>query len=432
MNHNNKAGWKRTYFLIWIGQVFSLFGSELVQFSLVWFLTKETGSTYVLAMASFVALLPKVFLSPFIGVFIDRWNRQKIMIFADAFVAIFTMLLAAIFWLDAIEVWHIYVIMFVRAIGSNLQWTSMQASTSLLVPREQLSRVSGLNQTLDGALGILAPMAAALLLDTIPMYGLLAIDVITAIIAISTLMMVVIPQPVEKKQRTFSSAPRELWQDVREGFKYLVNWRGMFILALLATIINFLLNPGFTFTPLLVTDHFNMGVIELSLIEVVFSIGMIAGGLVLSVWGGFHKRIVTILVGVLGVSVSTALIAAANADQFSLAVAGMALTGMMMPITNGPIYAIMQAHVEPEIQGRVLTLMNSMAAAMMPISMLIAAPVAEWIGIRGWMAVASVGCLLIVVIGFSSPALMKIETSSGKYISSSFRQETEQDQGSSK
>ena len=427
MSQSIKAGWKRTYFLIWAGQAFSLFGSELVQFSLVWYLTRETGSAYVLAMASFVALLPKVFISPFIGVFIDRWNRQKVMVFADAFVAVFTMILAAIFWLGYIQIWHIYIIMFVRALGSNLQWTSMQASTSLLVPKEQLSRISGLNQTLDGALGILAPMAAALLLDTIPMYGLLAIDVITAIIAISTLMVVVIPQPKEQKHGAITSGPKELWKDVQEGFHYLVNWKGMLILAIFATIINFLLNPGFTFTPLLVTDHFGMGVMELSLIEIVFSAGMIAGGLILSVWGGFKRRIVTILAGVFGISIGTAMIAASDSNQFTLAVAGMAITGLMMPITNGPIYAIMQAHVEPEIQGRVFTLMNSMAAAMMPISMLIAAPVAEWIGIRGWLAVASVGCLLISIFGFASPELMNIETHSSQWMDSSFQHEPNQD-----
>lgn len=426
MNNSVSTDWKKTFFLIWIGQAFSLFGSELVQFSLVWYLTKQTGSASVLAMASFVALLPKVILSPFIGALIDRWDRKRVMIFADAFIAVFTMVLAGIFWLGHIQIWHIYAIMFIRALGSSFHWPSMQASTSLMVPKEQLSRISGLNQTLQGALGILAPMIAALLLDAVPMYGILAIDVITALIAISPLLFVVIPQP-EGSGKAFLTGPRELFQDVKAGFRYLVEWRGMLLLAISATILNFLLNPGFTFTPLLVTDHFGKGAIELSLIEAMFSIGMIAGGLVLGVWGGFKSKVKTSLTGIVGISIGTTLLAIANKDQFYLALIGMVLDGFMMPITNGPLYAIMQTHVEPEIQGRIFTLLNSMANAMMPLSMLVAAPVAEWIGIRGWLALAAIGCLIIGIMDFLTPALMNLEVSGKGASSLAVEQESDQD-----
>jgi len=421
MNYSTHAGWKKTFFLIWTGQAFSLFGSELVQFSLVWYLTRQTGSASVLAMASFVALLPKVFISPFIGALIDRWNRQKVMIFADIFIATFTLILAGIFWLDSIQVWHIYAIMFIRSLGSGFHWPAMQASTSLMVPKDQLARISGMNQTLQGAQGILAPMAAALLLEVMPMQGILAIDVVTALIAITPLLMVKIPQPAKKDKVAPLAGARELWKDVKEGFRYLVNWKGMFILAIAATVLNFLLNPGFTFTPLLVTEHFKKGAIELSMSEAVFSLGMIAGGIVLSVWGGFKRRIVTTLVGIMGIAISTAIIAVARADEFLWAAAGMAITGFMMPITNGPISAIMQTQVEPDLQGRVFTMMNSMTNAMMPLSMLVAAPVAEWIGIRGWLALASIGCFVIGITCFFIPELMNVENQPQKARASSSR-----------
>jgi DHA3 family macrolide efflux protein-like MFS transporter len=427
MKRSINADWGKTFFLIWFGQAFSLFGSELVQFALVWYLTKQTGSASVLAMASFVALLPKVFISPFIGALIDRWNRQKVMIFADLFIALFTIILAVLFWLGWIQIWHIYCIMFIRALGSSFHWPAMQASTSLLVPKEKLSQISGINQTLQGAMGVLAPMAAALLLDVLPMQGILAIDVITAIIAISPLLFVTVPQPVNKIKEPLSSNPRQLWQDVREGFHYLINWKGMFYLVISATVLNFLLNPGFTFTPLLVTDYFNLGAVELGLIEAVFSIGMIVGGLVLGVWGGFKSKIVTILTGILGIAFSTLIIASAKADHFYLAVAGMAVSGFMMPITNGPINAILQSQVEPEIQGRVFTMVNSLATAMMPLSMLVAAPVAEWIGIRGWLTLASIGCFVMGIGGFLLPEMMKLEQSQPQPINLDNRQNPERD-----
>jgi len=406
-SHPNHS-WKKTFFLIWIGQAFSLFGSELVQFSLVWFLTKETGSASVLAMASFVALLPKVILSPFIGALIDRWNRQRVMVFADCSIAFFTMVLAGIYFLGQAQIWHVYVLLFLRSLGSSFHWPAMQSSTSLLVPKEQLARVSGLNQSLRGILGIVSPVAAALLLDILPMHGILALDVVTAIIAVAPLIFVVIPQP-KKRGNSILSGPKGLWQDVREGFRYLVSWRGMFLLAAAGMLLNFLLNPGFTFTPLLITEHFQRGAVDLSLVEAVFSLGMIAGGLFLGTWGGFKRKIVTTLSGILGLAVSTGMIAVAKPDQFMLMIGGMALSGFMMPITNGPLYAIMQASVEPQIQGRIFTLLESMFTAMMPISMLVAAPVAEWIGVRGWLIFGALGCLAVGLAGFCTPELMNLE-----------------------
>ena len=409
MENSSNADWKKTFFLIWFGQAFSLFGSELVQFALVWYLTKQTGSASVLAMATFVALLPRVFLSPFIGALIDRWNRQRVMIFADLGIAFFSLLLALVFWFGEVQVWHIYAVMFVRSVGSSFHWPSMHASTSMLVPKDSLSRVSGWNQTLQGAMGIVAPMAAALLLDILPMQGILAIDVTTAIIAVIPLLFVTIPQPVPDTEKPILSGARDLFRDVKQGFQYLTRWKGLLYLTLASTILNFLLNPGYTFTPLLVTDYFGLGAFELSLVEAVFSIGMIIGGLVLGAWGGFKKKIITILAGIMGIAGSTILIAAAGVDQFYLAIVGMSLSGFMMPIVNGPIYAVMQSEVELDIQGRVFTLVSSLSTAMMPLSMLVAAPVAEWIGIRGWLALAAAGCFLIGVGGLFVPALVNLE-----------------------
>jgi DHA3 family macrolide efflux protein-like MFS transporter len=414
MKHETPLNWKRTFFPVWIGQAFSLLGSELVQFSLIWYLTEKTGSASVLAAASFVALLPRVFLSPISGALVDRWNRQKVMIYADALIAVATMILAGIFWLEYIQVWHIYVILFIRALGSGFHWPAMQASTSLMVPKDQLAKISGMNQTLRGAMGIVAPLLAALMLEIFPIYGILSIDVITAIIAISPLLFVTIPQvnhTVEKK-----AGLSHIWDDIKVGFKFLVGWRGLLYLTLAATFLNFLLYPGFTFTPLLVTDHFGKGVIELSMIESAFSMGMIIGGLVLSTWGGFKRNIYTILTGIIGLAVGTGLIALAPSNHFMLAVFGMSLAGFMNPIANGPIFAIMQTYVEPEMQGRVFSLLESMVSAMMPISMVVAAPIAEWVGIRGWLAFGAIGCFAIGLAGFFTPSLVHIEDNREKYI----------------
>lgn len=144
----------RPFFIIWIGQAGSLLGSQLVRFALVWWLTKATGSATALALASLAALLPQIVIGPFAGALVDRWSRKLIMIAADAMIALATLVLAVLFWLNVATVWHIYALLLIRSTGAAFHWPAMQASTSLLVPEQQLPRVGGLNQALSGVAGI--------------------------------------------------------------------------------------------------------------------------------------------------------------------------------------------------------------------------------------------------------------------------------------
>lgn len=405
--HLNK-NWKTKFFSIWTGQAFSLLGSQIVQFTLIWYLTKQTGSAAVLATSTLVSLLPSVLFAPFIGALVDRWDRKRIMILADFFIAVVTLLLIVLFRTGAIQVWHIYLAMFLRELGSTFHWPSMRSSTSLLVPKENLSRVEGINQAMRGLLNVIGPPIAAILLEQVAIHAILAIDVITAAFAIIPLFFVSIPQLPEKSEEK-AKGTSSIIQEMKLGFHYLKNWKGMFLLTLTATALNFLVTPGFTLSPLLVTQHFQGGAIQLSMVEAVFGIGVISGGVILSVWGGFKKRIYTTLTFIIGMGGAILLIAFAPPTQFNMALAGMLLTGCTNPIVNGSITAIMQSNIKPEMQGRVFTSLNSMANAMSPLSMVIAAPVAEVIGIQGWYIVGGVGCIVMGILGFLNKDLMHIE-----------------------
>jgi len=407
MQEQQQENWKRIFFPIWIGQAFSLLGSEIVQFALIWYLTSMTGSASVLAMASFISLLPRVFIAPISGALVDRWNRQRIMIFADGMIALATALLAGLFWLGLDRIWQIYLIMFIRSLGSAFHWPAMQASTSLIVPKSMLARISGMTQTLRGALGISAPLLAALLIEVLPVYNILAIDVITAIIAIFPLLVIKLPQITQSNRKI--PGIFQVINEIREGYRFLVEWKGLLYLTLAAAILNFLINPGFTFLPLLVTSYFKKGVVEMSMVESAFSSGMIIGGLALSTWGGFKRNMHTILAGIIGLALGTAIIAVSPAENFYLAVIGVFIAGFMNPMANGPIFAIMQTYVAPSMQGRVFSLLESIVSAMMPVSMAIAAPISEWVGIRGWLVLGAAGCALIGIGGFFIPELVHIE-----------------------
>ena len=393
-----ESNWKRKFLPMWGAQLFSLLGSGLVQFALVWYITQKTGSAAVLATATLVALLPDVLLAPFAGAYVDRLNRRLVMILADSFIALTTLALVLLFAFDLIQIWHIFVVMFLRSIGGIFHWPAMQASTSLMVPDKHLSRFAGLNQAVRGGLNIIAPPLGALLMSLLQFYQVVAVDVVTAIIAITPLFFIHIPQPTRKDSAEIVT-PKILLRDVGEGFAYLKKWKGMLYLALIAAFLNFLLTPTGTLLPLMVTEHFKGGVWQLSLLESIMGIGIVAGGLTLGVWGGLKKRVHTSLLGIIGLGLGVFIFGLAPSNMFWLAVVGIAVLGFMNPIANGPLQALMQSRIEPEMQGRVLGLISSLCAMMMPLALLIAAPVAEWVGLQVWYWA---GGALVMIVGFLS------------------------------
>ena len=179
------ASWKTPFFALWTGQAVSLLGSSLVQFALVWWLTQSSGSATVLAGATLAAMLPQILLGPVAGVLVDRGSRRRIMLVSDSLVALTTLALAALFAFGRAQIWHVYLAMFLRSLGGAFHFAAMQTSTSLMVPREQLARVSGLNQMLNGGMNIVAPPVGALLLGLLPLQGILAIDLTTAVAGIA-------------------------------------------------------------------------------------------------------------------------------------------------------------------------------------------------------------------------------------------------------
>lgn len=400
--------WAVRFFSIFTGQAFSLFGSSLVQFALIWYLTQETGSATVLATASLFGMLPQILLGPIAGTIVDRGNRRIIMIIADALIALATLVLAILFWTNQVQIWHIYLALTIRSTGGAFHYPAMATSTTLMVPKQHLARVAGANQTLHGLVNIVAPPVGALLIAVMPTQNVLLIDVFTALLGITPLLFFSIPQP--PRREVHASAPKTSFlQDLGAGFKYMASWPGLLMLGLMATMLNFLIAPTGALTPLLVTKYFGKGALELGTVDSFFGIGMIAGGITLGAWGGFKKKIATSLTGIAMFSIAIIAIAAAPAHSFWIMLVSMFLIGFMMPMVNGPIHALFQSVVEPDMQGRVLSLVSSVAQAMMPLGYMIAGPITDATSYQTWFWVAGVLNLLIGLGGFLVPALMNIE-----------------------
>jgi DHA3 family macrolide efflux protein-like MFS transporter len=386
-----------------------MLGSQVVSFAIVWYLTEQTGSATVLAIASMFSILPSVILSPFAGTMVDRGNRKRIMIISDIVVGLARLLGFFLFLTGAIQVWHIYLMIFIGSAAGSFQHPAMASSTSLMVPKKHLSRVAGMNQTLNGALSIAAPPLGALLMSLISIANIYLLDFITMLIAVLPLMLIPIPQPEARKDSNGDLIKQSFFEDIQEGFQYILNWKGLTLLLLSAMLINFLISPAMSLLPLLVSKHFGGNEVQLAVMNSMLGIGMLIGGLLLSVWGGFKQRILTSFMGLVIAGISLAVVGFVPPTGFIVALIAFLISAVMMPLINGPIHAVVQSAVLPEMQGRVISMISTAAGFAMPIGLAIAGPVSDAVGIQSWFIIGGVMMSLTGVLGFISPEMRHIE-----------------------
>jgi MFS transporter, DHA3 family, macrolide efflux protein len=395
----------RPFFILWTGQSLSLIGSQAVQFALIWWLTETSGSATILATATLLGLLPPVVLGPVIGALIDRWNRKTVMLAADGFVAVASLLLAWLFSAGIADIPHVLALLFLRALGAAFHSPAMTASTTLMVPEKHFTRIQGLNQSIQGLLTIVAAPLGALLLAILSMTGVMMVDVGTALLAILPLLAIRVPRPTRSDDHGQSS----VWAETIEGFRYLLRRRGHRTLIAMAALINTLLMPAFSLLPLLVLQRLNGGAAQFGWLNSAFGVGLIVGGVALGVWGGFRKRIVTTLTAMIALGVSVIAVGLTPASSFLWALVSMSCLGLIVPLANGPVYAILQSTIEPDYQGRVFSLVGSLAAGVAPLGLIMAAPVAEIVGVGMWYLAGGIACVAMGIAGFFAPALMGIE-----------------------
>ncbi len=388
--------WAGPFFTIWTGQAISLLGSQMVQFGLIWWLTKTTSSATVLTTATLVGMLPGVLLGPVVGALVDRWNRRKIMLFADGGIALVTLILAYIFFMGWARVWMVYLALFLRALGGGFHSPAMSSSTSLMVPNEYLTRVQGLNSSLYNGLNIISAPMGALLLEALDVEGVLMTDVISALFAIIPLLFIAIPQPSASQLSHEANLVSSVWEDFKKGLDYVRRWKGLVTLLSISLALNMIVGPAFSLLPLLVREHFGGGALQLGWFESAFGVGAVAGGLLLGVWGGFKKKIHTSLMGLIGLGLGMGLVGFAAADMMVLAIGANVIIGIMISLTNGPINAVLQSSVDPAMQGRVFALVTSLATAMTPLGLILAGPLSDLISIQFWFIL---GCLLTGFFG---------------------------------
>ena len=385
----------RDYLYFWAGQLVSLFGSSVSQFVIIWWITLETQSALYLSLSSFLGFVPTVILSPFAGVLADRWSRKALIAVTDLLQALATVLLIVMFWLGNVAIWQVLVILTFRGAMQAFHYPASSAITPLMVPKEKLSRMNGLNYLLTGAVTLVGPVAAALLLEVWEIHQILWIDALTFVIAVVPLIMIVIPSIRLNREKSSFKA------DFLEGFSFIKSTRGFLTLLILATGLNFLLTPLSTLFPYFVKfDHLGDAP-QLAFVSAFFQGGILIGGLLMSVYSGFKNRMLAITLSIYVAFVGYVLVALTPTGLFwFMALSALALT-LCLPIANVLIQTIVQTVAPLEMQGRVGSVISAIASAATPIGMIIAGPIAAFSGTANlFLGCATLGIALITISWF--------------------------------
>jgi DHA3 family macrolide efflux protein-like MFS transporter len=340
-----------------------------------------------------------------IGTIVDRFDRRFFIGMSNVVYATSAAALYVLAHYDLLVLWHLYVVMFINSLAGQFHYMSLIAATPMMVPNEHLQRVSGIGQLREGAVAIMAPPVGALLLEFIHLEGILLLEMVTGLTAALSIIWVAIPRP---SADTTTHQPN-VWGDLRAGFRYVRAWPGLMALLGVAMILNLLFNPAFSLMPLLVKDYLRGGAIQLAWMEAALGSGMIVGSVVLGVWGGFSKRMHTMLVGVLGMGIGAIVLGRIGHDGLFIGIGAMALFGFVQPLTNGPLMAIIQSKVAPEMQGRIMGFMGSLSGAISPIGLLLAGPIADRFGLQIWYLAAGVASLAVIPLMLGWATLRTIE-----------------------
>jgi MFS family permease len=361
----------RTFTTIWFGQLVSTLGSGLSGFALGVWLYQETGSTTLFALSMFVWFLPTIFFAPIAGVLADRYDRRLLMIIADALAFLATASIALMVFSDSLEFWQIYVADVFFSIANTMQWPAYAAATSLMVPKRHLGRAGGMTQIGEAISSLAAPAAAGALYVSAGLKPILIIDMATFLFAVGTLVAVRFPQP--EKTDEGQAERGSFLREAVYGWNYIRQRPGLFHLLLVFAVLNFSISITFPlFTPMILemTSADSLGYMSS-----IISIGMLLGTLLMSVWGGFKRRIYGSYLGETLIGISTML--TGFFTTLPLITAAQFLGLLALPIANGSSQAIWQSKVAQDVQGRVFSVRRMIAFSIIPIAYLLSGPVSE-------------------------------------------------------
>lgn len=400
MNNN----WKRTFAIIWSGQFFSILTSSLVNFAIIIWLSLQTGSAEMLAWAAIAAMLPQSIIGPFTGALIDRGNRKLVMMLADTFIALCTLLLAILFWLDVAELWHIFALLALRSVGSAFHMPAMQASVPLLAPTDQLTRIAGINQIIASVSQIAGPALGAMLITIWDIEYVLIFDVAGALLAVTSLFFVHIPNPEKQNE-----LERDILKEMKEGAMVVLRNRGLSFVFLYSTLVVFFIVPISVLFPLMTLDYFNGTEFQAGIIEAIWSVGALVGGAIMGVKVYKVNRVGLINWMHLLLGVAFLLSGLLSPTGFVWFAVLTGLSGITGAVYNSAFTGLIQTKIESTALGRVFSMYYTIALIPSMLGLIGIGFVADTIGLNTSFIISGIIIMLIGIIAFLTKPAMNLD-----------------------
>ena len=391
------ARWGRNVVVFLTGQTVSLFGSMIVQYAVMWYVTLETRSGVAVAAYAVAAFLPQGIVSIIGGTLADRVNRRVLVMVSDGVIALTTLALAMLMLNGVTDLWVILLAVGVRSVGAGFQTPAVQAMIPQLVPPDQLMRVNGAFQSIQSALALLAPAVAGVVYGTFGIVPVFFIDVATAVIGIGLLALVAVPTLAAVAEKTTSFRA-----DLVEGAQYI--WHHAFVRWLMVVFaIIFLLTVAPSFiTPLMVARTWGTEVWMVTVLEIAFSVGMVLGGVLVATLLARRSRIHLIVGSTFGFAALT--VALGLSTSLWVFYAFMFLVGLAVPLFSASFMTLIQESVEPERHGRVFGYVSIVMALATPIGMAVFGPLADVVEVQTLLVVAGVVTALVMAVAVLVPS----------------------------
>lgn len=399
-----QKNWKSQAMLFLISQCITLFGSTLVQMAIVWYVTIQTSSGVWVAAFTVCSYLPQFLISFAAGVWADRHSRKKLIIGADSLIALATLLMVlAIPHItnQTVILGGLLVMSVIRSFGAGIQTPAVNAVIPQLVPEDQIMRFNGINATMQSVVQFAAPAAAGALLTVSTLSSTLFIDIVTAIAGIGLLSAVMIPKQALQDE----GASVSVWKDMKTGIQYALSEKLIGKVLKVYGLFIFLCVPAGFLSQLFVSRVYGETYWYLTAVELAGFIGMVAGGLLISIWGGFKNRVTTMSVGL--IAFGSLAIGMGLSKQFALYLALMMIYGVAITMVQTATTTLIQEQAETSMQGRVFGLLGAMYSGFLPVGMAVFGPMADKISLQ-WIMIGSGIALIVLSIFVSTSKEMRL------------------------
>jgi DHA3 family macrolide efflux protein-like MFS transporter len=401
--------WKKRFAFLWTGQFFSLISSSAVGFAIIIWLSLQTGSAEVLAYAAIAGLLPQALIGPFAGVYVDRWDRKKTMIFADGFIAVCTLVMSISFYLGYENLELIYIMLALRSVGSAFHMPAMQAAIPLLAPRSELLRIAGINQIIKSVSNIAGPALGALAIGLLSIGNVLLLDIAGAMIAIFSLFFISIPSP--KKENNPQSNIFRVWKDMKIGFGEVTKNKGLSFLFLYSIIAGFCIMPISVLFPLMTIEHFNGGKFEMSIVETTWGLGMLVGGGLLGIWKPAVRKVIIVNLSHILIGVAFFWSGWLSQQSFIFFTLLTGIGGIAGSFYSAGFTAIVQEEIPSGLLGRVFSMYFSIEVLPTMLGLICTGFAADTIGVNFTFIILGFIIFLVGIASFMTPSLMNLNRS---------------------